>query len=156
MSVYAKLEAANRRFSPRKRLRLGSVSTSLKEGVLIHDISSTGLLLEAKAGLKAFDRLEVQLREVGSREAVVVWTSGRYFGCQFAEPIPKAAVSAAMLLSPIADAPSAPLSLPSKEDEESADQDDRSGDLSFATKMRVILGASIALWALILWAAGIL
>ena len=73
MSVHAKLEAANRRFSPRKRLRLGSVSTSLNEDVVIHDISSTGLLLETGGKLEAFDSLDVDLPEVAgprTREAI--------------------------------------------------------------------------------------
>jgi hypothetical protein len=155
MSVHAKLEAPDRRFSPRKRLRLGSVSTSLKEDVLIHDISSTGLLLETGAELETFDTLDVELPEVGPTEAVVVWTSGRYFGCQFAESIPKAVVSASLLRSPAGDASArvAFLREPAVDGEEEVADD---GELSFGTKIRIILVMSLTLWALILWMVGIL
>jgi hypothetical protein len=153
MSVHAQLEAANRRFAPRKRIRLGSPSKSLGQDLLIHDISSTGFLLETGAKLKAYDRLEVDLPEAGSREAIVVWTSGRFFGCQFAKPISRAAVSASLLRSPATDAaPAARVALPQGRSEDDEDEGVRDGELSFATKMRVILGASIVLWSLIFWA----
>lgn len=155
MSVHAKLETANRRFSPRKRLRLGSVSTSLKEDVLIHDISSTGLLLETGAELEAFDTLDVELPEVGPTEAVVVWTSGRYFGCQFAESIPKAVVSASLLRSPAGDA-SARMAFLRERAVDGEDEVAENGELSFGAKMRIILVMSLTLWALILWMVGIL
>ena len=65
MSVHAKLEPANRRFSPRRRLRLGPVSKYLNREVLIHDISPTGLLLETSAKLRAFDRALNKPFEIG-------------------------------------------------------------------------------------------
>lgn len=159
MSVHAKLEPANRRFSPRRRLRLGSVSTSLNREVLIHDISPTGLLLETSAKLRAFDRLDVELPEAGSRQAVVVWTSGRYFGCQFAQPLSKAAVSAALLLSPIAGtaaprlATTTDATVQAEADTEVEEVGGR--ELSFGMKLRIVLGMSLVLWALILWGLGL-
>src|SRR4029450_4627975 len=68
--------------------------------VRIHDVSETGLLIETAAELAVFDDLEIELPEVGFTPALVVWTSGRFYGCQFKERISQAAISAALLRSP--------------------------------------------------------
>ena len=44
-------------------------------------------------------------REAGTAQAQVAWSSGRFFGCKFSDPISTAAVSAAMLRSPGPDQP---------------------------------------------------
>ena len=152
MTIQARLETfedANRRVSPRRRLKLGSTLTGAGHEVVIHDLSSTGVLLQTSAKLEAFDSLEIELPEVGATHAYVVWTSGDFFGCEFARPIPRAALSAAQLRNPIA-GPTA------KPTEQSGSSEALAKQLSFAVKMRIILGASILLWAAILWAVGLL
>lgn len=146
------LETASRRSSPRRKLRLGSTIVSDSQEVVIHDLSATGVLIQTAAKLESFDDLEVDLPEVGATHAFVVWHSGDYYGCEFARPIPRAAISAALLRNPIP----AP---PTPDDEDAIvldlDHDAPPNELSFSVKMRVILGLSIALWAIILWAVGL-
>lgn len=156
MTIQARLETLenkSRRASPRRTLRLGS--TIAKGGVdaVIHDLSATGVLLQTAAKLRVSDELDIDLPEVGATNAVVVWQSGKFYGCEFSRRIPKAAISAALLRNPIAPALRTAQSLATAPD---PDLDDQATGLSFGTKLRVILGASIALWAIILWALGIL
>ena len=154
----ASSQAGNRRSSPRRTLRLESTLAGESDAVTIHDISSTGLLLETGASLAEGQKFNVDLPEIGVTQATVIWASARYFGCRFNAPVPKAAVSAALLRNPIA--------LPDPSSEERAwemlgaqvgelKSATDPGELSFAGKMRVIVGASLALWALILWALGV-
>lgn len=96
----------DRRRSHRRPLALQLPSSSASgDGVLVvvHDLSSTGLLLETAAKLKVGSRCTVELPDVGARAATVLWNSGRYFGCQFDVPISKGAVSAALLKNPAAE-----------------------------------------------------
>ena len=147
MTIQARLETfedANRRASPRRRLRLGSTLTGAGHEVVIHDLSSTGVLLQTSAKLGASDSFEIELPEVGATHAYVVWTSSDFFGCEFARPIPRAALSAAQLRNPIAKPAAEPIA--------ALDSGEAlARQLSFAVKMRIILGASILLWAAILW-----
>lgn len=160
MTIQARLETvenADRRASPRRMLRLGSVLASAGHEVKIHNLSTTGVLLQTIAQLEPFDELEVDLPEIGATKAYVVWNSGDYFGCEFIKPISKAAISAAMLRNPIVE-PALPDPTPAAVKDIDAEDEDAvaSDELSFAVKMRVILGTSIALWALILWAVGVI
>jgi hypothetical protein len=103
MSVVARLEPSpdnveDRRRAPRMRLRLGAAVGPAGSSALIHDISTKGLLLETTADI-ANDRVEVHLPHLAAAQARVVWSHGRFFGCEFSEPIPSAAVSAALLRS---------------------------------------------------------
>lgn len=148
MSIQARLEifATNsRRAAPRRKLQLGSTLSEGGHDVVIHDLSATGVLLQTSAKLEPFDDLEVDLPEIGATSAFVVWSSGDYFGCEFARPIPRSAISAALLRNPIAPPADEVLEL---ENEAQADK------LSFSNRMRVIVGVSIALWTAILWAVG--
>ena len=155
MAIQARLEtldANSRRAAPRRKLRLGSTLSEGGQDVVIHDLSVTGVLLQTSAKLEPFDDLEIDLPEVGPTNAFVVWSSGEYFGCEFARPIPRAAISAALLRSPIAPAPPAPAEAEVLELEDEAQPD----KLSLPIRMRVIVGVSIALWTAILWAAGLI
>lgn len=149
-----RVEGRSRRTSPRLKLSLGAVLPSSGEEVVIHDLSSSGILIQTSAALKTAQTLEVDLPEIGAAVAKVVWRSGDYFGCQFDKRIPKAALSAAMLRNPFeAAAPAPPAIVPGKKSEALVGaEDDRA---SFAVRMRVILGTSLLLWALILWALGV-
>ena len=156
MAIQARLEnleASSRRTSPRRKLRLGASLGSGGQEVVIHDLSATGVLIQTSAKLETFDDLEVDLPEVGPTHAFVVWNSGEYFGCEFARPISRAAISAALLRNPAASEASQ-----SVEDNGVLElvEEAPSPEISFSTKMRVIVGTSIVLWAVILWAVGIL
>lgn len=109
MTILAELEldpgAGERRSSARRRLHLLTDGTSLSSAhlpVIIRDLSVTGFLVESSAPLSAGELLAVNLPEAGAVEAIVMWNSGRYFGCKFTRPMPTAVVSAAQLLSPAA------------------------------------------------------
>jgi transcriptional regulator with XRE-family HTH domain len=65
--------------------------------ILIHDLSTSGLLLETEVSMAIGETIEVVLPRTGTRQAEVVWTSGSFFGCRFLEPVPPAAVSASLL-----------------------------------------------------------
>jgi hypothetical protein len=166
MTFMARLQSADqsdRRVSSRRRLCLPSNLEATGDEVAIHDLSCTGMLIETAAKLAPFDGLELDLPEAGPTQAVIVWNSGRYFGCEFTEPVSKAAVSAALLRS----APSGPAVPPTLQPAPGApstsrgvdDQgiDEAEDDSSFEEKapltvrLRVILGSAVLLWALIIW-----
>ena len=156
MQAYARLErveGASRRGSARLKLNLDISLAGSGTEVVIHDLSSDGMLVETAVSLKKGARLQVELPEAGATIARVVWNSGDYFGCQFDKPIPKAALSAALLRNPF-EPSAAPQAVEDASDEEAVDFiDDRA---PFAVRMRVILGSAAVLWALILWATGVI
>jgi hypothetical protein len=155
MSISARLQitpAADRRGWTRRRLSLVSSLQATEGDVIIHDVSTTGLLIETSVELSILDDLEIELPEVGFTAALVIWSSGKFYGCQFKERISQAAISAALLRSPAARPDQIePEKAPIKRLEPESFHED--GRLSFANRLRLILGASIVLWALILWAA---
>lgn len=73
--------------------------------VQIHNISGTGLLFESDIKLAACDRIEIELPHAGDITAVVIWASGRLFGCQFEGPVSPATLSAVELKSAVAPTP---------------------------------------------------
>jgi hypothetical protein len=120
------------------------------------------MLIETAANLHAFDAVEVDLPEVGAASAFVVWHSGRYFGCEFKEPIFQAAVSAARLRS----SPAVPVKvlksnvsvdgvwLPAGRSGELPAQQARASEkATLSVQLRVILGSALLLWAAIVRAA---
>ena len=144
----------NRRAASRRTLHLDIRVGATGETVTIHDLSPTGVLVETAAGLARFDELAMELPEVGKTRATVVWSSGRFFGCQFDDVLPKSAVSAALLRGSFEPRqPALPDAAPQQLKEDDDAEDDR---LTFGVRLRVILGASIALWALILWSLGVI
>lgn len=87
---------------PRRALRLealGATANDEAAQVLLHNISSAGLLLETDASLAEGERIEVDLPLAGVTGARVVWSSGRLFGCAFDAPLSQAVLSAAQLRS---------------------------------------------------------
>lgn len=85
---------------PRRALRLealGATAADEAAQVLIHNISSAGLLLETDAALAVDEGLEVDLPLAGVTAARVVWSSERLFGCAFDAPLSPAVLSAAQL-----------------------------------------------------------
>lgn len=150
-----RVEAQSQRGSSRLKLGLGVNLAGSGEEVVVHDLSATGILIETGAKLRRSARIEVELPEVGATVARVVWRSGDFFGCEFARPIPKAVLSAALLRNPF-DAPAVaqPSEISFDENEDAGEFiDDRA---PFAVRLRVILGSAILLWALILCAAWVI
>jgi hypothetical protein len=94
------------------RLRLPTLLPVSGTEALIHDLSERGLLLEAASTLTFGDTLEVELPVAGNTAARVVWVRDNFAGCEFVCPVPKAAVSAALLQSPDYSAPPATSTLP--------------------------------------------
>jgi hypothetical protein len=147
--LYPQKRASDRRGSRRRRLQL-SVRGTTPEGdrapVVIHDISVTGLLLETSADLLIGETIEVDVPEGGPTSAIVMWNSGRFFGCQFEGRISPASVSAAVLRSPFDAAPG----------ERGAGVYDTPAhnkpiefELSPTAKAWILLGLVVATWGLI-------
>ena len=90
-------ERSERRRTARRALRLGVGGDG--EPVTIHDLSLTGALLETSAAMLVGSALALELSQGRAIEAVVVWNSGEFYGCQFELPISPAALSAALLQS---------------------------------------------------------
>ena len=93
---------ADRRDNARRKLSLlarGMHHDGTGIDVQIHNISGTGLLLESDVKLAAGDRIEIELPHAGDITAVVIWASGRLFGCQFEGPVSPATLSAVELKS---------------------------------------------------------
>ncbi|MBB6427626.1 helix-turn-helix domain-containing protein [Sphingopyxis sp. JAI128] len=88
--------------SARHTLRLqlqGAKSSGSGVSVLLHNISSTGLLIESEGTLDVGDRIEIGLPHAGATCAKVIWASAHIYGCQFDAPISSATLSAAQLRS---------------------------------------------------------
>ncbi|MGE3692214.1 MAG: helix-turn-helix domain-containing protein [Novosphingobium sp.] len=86
----------------RRTLRLdtlGALATGGAAGVRIHNISVSGLLLETPVELAEGEILAVDLPLAGLRQARVVWCGQGFFGCEFAEPLTQATLSAVELRS---------------------------------------------------------
>ena len=170
MTISARLQhapAADRRSSPRHTLCLDSTLQTTGDAVTIHDLSSTGMLIETAARLAPFDGLAVRLPEVGIMPAIIVWNSGRFFGCEFNERLSQATISAALLrsrptnppesvppqspdlrrmVSTAAEASASPIA------EMDATPDDEKAPLG--VRLRVIFGSAIVLWVLFIWGIG--
>ncbi|MBO0749863.1 MAG: helix-turn-helix domain-containing protein [Porphyrobacter sp.] len=105
MRIEARLETrpqGDRRAAPRRELHLRLTSLTGRRAtanVLVLDLSQTGLLLQTSTRLTPGETLQINLPHAGFRAAEVVWTSGEFVGCRFAEPISSAAISAAQLRS---------------------------------------------------------
>ena len=161
MTISARLKitpAADRRGWTRRSLSLGASLQATGENVTVHDVSATGMLIETAAELSVLDALEIELPEAGLTTAVVTWNSGRYYGCQFKERIPQAAISAALLRSPPARAGlESPTQLqfpePAAEAGSRPEEYPDEEKASLGLRLRVIFGSAIFLWALIIWAA---
>ena len=96
---YRRQSQAQRR-NVRRKMRL-NVSGKTRDGqtsqVLIHDLSTSGILVQSEDALAIGEIIEVELPRTGLRHIEVVWGSGNFFGCRFLEPVPPATVSAALL-----------------------------------------------------------
>lgn len=155
MVIAAALESRgtgdNRRATARRTLRLEVPGRAAGESTrtLIHDLSVTGILIETAADLAVGDEIELEIPEAGASRATVVWSSGEFFGCQFAARISTAAVSAALLRTPFAPADAPEAEQPVAAAEEGAASPGTADGLSLPAKVGIIVGASLLLWAVI-------
>ena len=106
MSFLAQFEgiglADDRRSSERRSLRLTITASSPESpdlAVTVHDLSETGMLLETRVPLAAGQKIQIFLPIAGAVDTTIVWNSHQFYGCQFEERVPRAAVSAALLRS---------------------------------------------------------
>lgn len=102
MPIRAHLDplSASERGAARRALQLetsGYAAGSDDANVTIHNISSTGLLIETALDLAEGDELAIDLPEAGTVAASVVWRSEHLFGCAFDEAISPAGLAAAQL-----------------------------------------------------------
>jgi hypothetical protein len=95
LAHFEELPVENRRTSTRRALMLG-VGTGA-EPVTILDLSLTGALLETSVPMLVGSYFEIDIPVAGRVEAMVVWNSGEFYGCQFELPIAPSALSAALL-----------------------------------------------------------
>ena len=133
------------RVTRRHSLSLGTQASSkgLSERALIHNISSTGLLIEAELELEIGEEIEVELPRVDSRNARVVWLSDGFYGCRFVEPLSEAVVSAARLRS-------MPSWLPSPNSDPKIDGNQRADDhqgLTLRQRALIIIALAASCWA---------
>lgn len=156
MAILAHLDpqqrASDRRVSIRRMLKLpvyGSTATGEVEGVIVHDLSVTGLLLETSEKLVAGENIEVELSERGRTRAIVVWNSGNYYGCEFDGRISSASVSAAVLRSPF-DAPGLALAAGPAQQIASAVSDADEGKLPAMLRAWILVGLVVGTWAVLL------
>jgi hypothetical protein len=147
----------NRRYVARRPVRLDTVLSDSGAGIVIHDISATGLLIETSQHLSNGETLIIDLPERGATPATVAWSSGRYFGCEFDLSIPVATVSAALLRSPVlAEAsrtsfqPDESVFHSSNEEAEYLIEDNR---YPVGVRVAAILGLTGLSWAALGWAA---
>jgi hypothetical protein len=148
------------RAAPRRKLNLevqGTTSLGAAANVLIHNLSTTGLLIETSADLTVGETFEMEIPHAGATPAFVIWSSGSLFGCEFAAPVRNAAISAALLRTPAERSNAAPVAdtHPHQENDGRVSDDDalrHRAKLPIRTRVSIIVGSSLVLWALIIWA----
>lgn len=94
--------------APRRQLRLeseGSTASGQTARVLIHNVSTTGLLIESPVELAHDERIELALPEIGTASAHVVWMSQRFYGCRFETALPESALGMLELFSRVIGTP---------------------------------------------------
>lgn len=150
----------------RRKLSLesrGTTSSGTAADVLIHNLSTTGLLIETSADLPIGEAITVDIPHAGTTLAVVMWSSGDLFGCEFVAPVPNAAISASMLQNPIERPNSAFAAEAGPLPEDSTKVDDAVSTvvedaainhhrLPIRTRVGIIVGSSLVAWTLIIWA----
>ena len=86
------------------RLEVADAPDGASGRAVVRNLSETGLLLETAEPLQNGDSISVELPEAGTVVARVVWSRAPFFGCEFAAPVSRGSVSAALLKSPIDEA----------------------------------------------------
>lgn len=113
-------ESENRREAARWRIRLEvpNALDAAQANVVIHDISTAGMLIETRSTMTVGQSIMISLPEADQVVARIVWQDEPLFGCRFEQPLPAAAVSAVRLRSPSREEPvpevTAPETLPER------------------------------------------
>ena len=153
-------DSADQRRSDRRVLRLEAraATPAGAEGIAVHNLSRTGLLLEGLTGIAAGAEIAVELPGGSSHRAQVIWADEALFGCRFAEPLTQAQLSAALLRSAPHHADGAPARLTQAEAmarlrEHWAEEDEETppaaqlAKLPLGVRMRIIGALALAGWA---------
>ena len=149
----------NGRTAPRRKLHLEVQGVTLSGAaamVLIHNMSMSGLLIETAAKLTIGEAFELEIPDAGAKSAVVIWSSGRLFGCEFEDPVPTAAISAALLRTPLERSYATALEKGHpghvcEPDISEAGKSKHHAKLSLRTRALIIGGSSFFGWAFIIW-----
>ena len=122
--------------------------------VTVHDLSTEGFLLETDAPMAVGAEISLDLPATGPVSAELVWSSGRFFGGRFYNPLAPSTVNAAAAHSPVVwpDFPGsakADASLRSAAGEKLIEEQGAlvQERLPHATRLRIIFGASAMFWA---------
>lgn len=75
----------------------GLIGPGVAARVMLHNLSATGVLVETEAALDIAQLIHLNLPEAGQVAASIIWTSDNLYGCKFAQPLSRAALSAAKL-----------------------------------------------------------
>ncbi len=89
----------NKRREKRLRLCFEAALSDARgpRSVVVLDLSLAGFLMHTSQALAVDDRFTVELPQAGPVEARVVWKRVTLHGCEFTEPVTRAAISATML-----------------------------------------------------------
>ena len=95
------------RGTERRTMRLTVESTNARAAAsaTVRNLSETGLLIEADEAFAVGDTVTLRLPLSDAVEATVIWARAPFYGCEFARPVSRAVVSAALLRSPIDEPP---------------------------------------------------
>lgn len=153
MAIEAQLawgeDAQDERGMTRRSLRLAVEGSSQGLGAVkavVHNLSETGILIESPIDLAVGEVVNFEMPHAGTVPATIKWASGRFFGCEFAQPIAPSGVSAALLKAEFE--PAARHS--GQTSREQADRElGKSDALPLGAKAWTIIILSLACWALL-------
>lgn len=146
----APIVAGSRRSRQRRTLHLEAQAMSQPGGapVVILDISNTGLLLRTQGELAAGETIALGLPGSPTISATVKWSTGEFYGCEFAAPVSDAFVSAALLRAPPSSIPS-PFALEAEDDDARMQLADRPEGLSGRERVAIVAALAVTCWAVI-------
>lgn len=129
------------------QLHVQATAANRSASAVVHNLSSSGLLIEAAGSLAMGDVIDVIIPEAGHAQAEVVWHSGNFYGCEFVAPLSKAALSAAVLVAP-------PRVQRAESIEPPAVQRAAANPAAMApaVKLAIITGLALACWGVVLGA----
>ncbi len=137
------------RASTRRALKLQSVTVTAGQNSgrgTVLDLSENGMLLEVGKPITISSNIQVDLPETGNVQATVVWSSGHYLGCQFAEPLSRRVVSASLLRAEPRTTPYTGIESYIKTHDLGSPEFD-TPKLSLRSRIIILCGASTILWA---------
>jgi hypothetical protein len=97
---HSRLQPAEKRRSPRRALKLERAKVEFggtHYAAALNDLSPQGALVECSAPLTSGDNIVIDALTDQPLRAKVIWSKGQLFGCEFADVVSKAAISAALL-----------------------------------------------------------